>query len=94
MVPFSPNQDPVCLFDFTIKLRQNLVFWCLLLIFLFITFWWGLLGPSCNEMSGNCFCTACHHQYATMELNMIKFTPGFAFTHLFHTITLGNSSWC
>lgn len=22
------------------------------------------------------FCTACHHQYATMELNIIKFTPG------------------
>lgn len=34
-------------------------------------FWWGLLGPSCNGISGNCFCTACH-QYATMELNIIK----------------------
>lgn len=65
---------------------------------LFISFRWGLLGPSCNEMSGNCFCTACHHQYATMELNMIKFTPGFVFFFclysFFHTVILGNSRWC
>lgn len=44
-------------------------------IFIFF-FWWGLLGPSCNGMSGNCFCTVCHHQYSTMELNMIKLTLG------------------
>lgn len=73
---FSPNQDHVCLFDFTKTKLSVLVF---IVNVLFISFRWGLLGPSCNEMSCNCFCTACHHQYATMELNMIRFTPGFAF---------------
>lgn len=49
------------------------------MVFIVDMFWWGLLGPSCNEMSGNCFCTVCHYQYATLELNMIKFTCDIQF---------------
>lgn len=60
-----------------VETPRNVVLLCSVFIF-----WRGLLGPSCNGMSGICFCTASPHQYATMELNMTKFTTVVYFYYM------------
>lgn len=52
--------------------ERSLVLWCLLLILLDGVYWVQVV-MECLVIA---FCTACHHQYATMELNTIKLTPG------------------
>lgn len=57
---------------------RNVVLLCSVFIF-----WWGLLGPSCNGMSGICFlyCESSSVCYK-MELNMTKFTTAVHFYYI------------
>lgn len=42
------------------------------------------------EHKGNCFCTVCRYQYATMKLNMIKFTPAVGVSALENLAAVSN----